>query len=522
MKATSGLMCKMCLFDSSKVLKELFKSLFLGISELVMNSDDLAKHLAQLYVSKLSSPIKDKGGGSSSSSNCQPEDSFYVYPGLVNNDENDEDLLSQSFDINFTQEAPFFRFRTNTTAKLEKLSEMRKKKAQIKVVKVDDTVVKLNQEIGDDDELFIRKELTELSMAPKQSKLTEQLETLPPIQLNKYREFSTFDGSSYAAQETKTIQVFLTTVHELRDYPIKCCVHSAAKIEEFIGYILFKIINLYPEYSDQLDEVKTYGLYISDETGEPDLDFPPLDLNEQISKYQFTYLALAKIRHMPQFTHRTLSVASDTTNMIYPSSVKRQPSIETNQSLPLNNSKITSDVMTVHDSMIEAPNYRAYRVILITKKHFRSEVQLGISAEKIEIDPLSQKSSNYFFKQKSSHFVTDAVAWCEITMRKSSRFEFKIAYNPLFYDPFSVTTASTSFSSAVVNNSVSSFSEASMQTNYSLKIITFETDPTSAEEIRLKINYILQLKTSCVRREFLNRQEKKTRNSFIRKKKFPI
>jgi hypothetical protein len=141
-------------------------------------------------------------------------------------------------------------------------------------------------------------------------------------------------------------------------------------------------------------------------------------------------------------------------------------------------------------------------------------VQLGISAEKIEIDPLSQKSSNIFFKQKSSHFVMDAVAWCEIATRKSSRFEFRIAYNPLFYEPLPAPIGSTS--------SNNSFSEASLATSYSLKIITFETDPTSAEEIVLKVNNILLLRTSSVRREFLNRQEKKTRNSFIRKKKFPI
>ncbi len=172
-----------------------------------MNSDDLAKNLAQMYVSK-ASPVKDKGGGESSGNfNAQPEDSLYVYPGLANSDENDEDLLSQSFDINFTQEAPFFRFRTNTSAKLEKLSEMRKKKAQTKVVKVDDTVVKLNQEAGDDDELFIRKELNEETLAPKASKLTLLLETLPPIKLNKYREYSTLEGSSYAVHETKSIQV---------------------------------------------------------------------------------------------------------------------------------------------------------------------------------------------------------------------------------------------------------------------------------------------------------------------------
>lgn len=249
----------------------------LGISELVMNSDDLAKHLAQLYVTKLSSPIKDKGGGVgegsvSNSFYFQPEDScFYVYPGLINSDENDEDLLSQSFDINFTQEAPFFRFRTNTTAKLEKLSEIRKKKAQIKVVKVDDNIVKLNQEIGDDDELFIRKEFSEAVFVERKSTLTEQLETLPPIKLNKYRDFSTFDGSSSSVHETKTIQVFVTTIHVLKDFPIKCCVNSLAKIEEFVGYILFKVVNLYPEYSDQLEDIKNYGLYISDESGEPGL-----------------------------------------------------------------------------------------------------------------------------------------------------------------------------------------------------------------------------------------------------------
>jgi target of rapamycin complex 2 subunit MAPKAP1 len=484
-----------------------------------MNSDDLAKNLAQLYVTKLSSssssPIKEKIS--------DEIENFYVYPGLDNNDENDEDLLSQSFDINFTQEAPFsFRFRTNTTAKLEKLCEIKKKRAQIKVVKVDDSVIKLNQEIEDDDELFIRKELSKVTIAPK-SKLTEQLETLPPIKLNKFREYSTFDGSSYPANETKTIQVFITTIPELRDYPIKCCVHATAKIEEFMGFILFKTTNIYPEYTDIIEEVRSYGLFISDETGEPDVDFPALDLNEQVVKYQFTYLAMAKARHVPQFSQRTLSVASDTTNVIFSSSsIKRQSSVETNQSLHRN----TSDAMTDHFTMIEAPIYRAYRVTLITKKHFRTEVQLGISAEKIEIDPLQQKNTSYFFKQKSSHFVMDAVAFCEITTKKSSRFEFRIAYNPLFFDPFSANStlpvASTSFSSAVNNSYTSnSLSEVTTPTSFALKFHTFETDPTSAEEIVIKVNNILLLKTSSVRREFINRQEKNKR-SFIRKRRFPI
>lgn len=63
--------------------------------------------------------------------------------------------------------------------------------------------------------------------------------------------------------------------------------------------------------------------------------------------------------------------------------------------------------------------------------------------------------------------------------------------------------------------------ETTMPTSYTLKIHTFETDPTSAEEIVLKVKHILEQRTSSVRREYLNRQDK-TKKSFMRKKKFPI
>lgn len=341
---------------------------FLGISELVMNSDDLAKNLANSYSKMNLSP---------GNNTVVDESVFFIYPDLINEEEDAEDLLSQSFDINFTQEGPFaFRFRTNTAAKLEKITEIRKKQSQVKTVKVDDSIIKLNQEIEDDSQLFVRKEVKIALTEPVRSKLTEQFETLPPIQLNKYREYSIFDGSSYPGNESKTIQVYITPITELKDYPIKCCVHSIAKIEEFIGFILFKCINLYPEYADNLEEVKNYGLFISDESGEPDLDFPALDLTESIAKYQFNILALAK-RVIPHIQNRTLSVASDTTNvLIHP--VNRQSSIDTNRSLPTNLRNNQNELaMNVHETMVEAPIYQAYRVYLVTKKHFRTEVNLS-------------------------------------------------------------------------------------------------------------------------------------------------
>lgn len=471
-----------------------------------MNSDDLAKSLAHMYSKQLAkspSPI------SGSERNYRASDeSFYIYPGLEANEEDDE-LLSQSFDITFAQEGPFFRFRTNTDAKLDKMSDIRKKQSQVKIVKCDDATVRFNEEMQDHDELFVRKDLSNLTIETRKSKFLEQLANLPPRPLNKFRTYSCFDGTSHPPNEVKIIQVFIMPFpKEHRDYPVRCCVQANAKIEEFIGFVLFKCVQDYPDITQQLnlEDVKDYGLFITDETGEPDLDFPALDIHEQVQRFQFAHLALSK-RITPHFQNRTLSVVSETTTVLSP--IMRQSSVDTNKSLPSHVRRTEEIAMNVHDTMVEAPIYRAYRVSLITKKHFRTEVQLGISGDKIEIDPLQQKNATYFFKPvKAIHYSMDSVAWCDISSRKSSRFELKIAHNPMFFDPLSFGPST-------------SLVEPSTPTSYTLKIHTFETDPTSAEEIVMKVNNILMLRTSSVRTDFLNKHEK-IKKSFIRKKKFPI
>ena len=478
-------------------------ALFVGISELVMNSDDLAKSLAQMYSRQLG---KSPSPMSGSERNFKSTENFYIYPGL-DAKEDDDELLSQSFEIAFIQEGPFYRFRTNTEAKIDKLSDIRKKQSQIKTVKCDDTIVRCNDEMQDDDLLFVRKDLSKISDLPITSKLSEQLDKLPPMPINRFREYSVFDGTSHPQNETRTIQVFVIPFPEdQRSYPIKCCVQATAKIGEFIGFILFKCTQDFPEVAQKtnFEEVNDYGLFITDETAEPDLDFPALDINEQVQRFQFSHLALSK-RLTPQILNRALSDVSETT-FINP--LMRHVTID-NKPLPL--IVRGPDAMTLHDTMVEAPIYRAYRVSLISKKHFRTEVQLGISGEKVEIDPLQQKNANYFFKSvKAIHYSMDSVAWCDISSRKSSRFEFKIAHNPMFFDPLAFGPSTST-----------SLVESSSPTSYDLKIHTFETDPTSAEEIVMKMKNILMLRTSSVRREYLNRHEK-TKKSFMKKKKFPI
>lgn len=239
-----------------------------------MNSDDLAKSLAQRC---------SKSG--------EMKENFTVYPGLTSDltDQDDDELLSQSFEINFAQEGSFFRFRTGTDAKLDKMSDMRKKQSQIRTVCItDQSFVKINSMDQDQEELFIRKEFSDFCLQPKTSKLVYQIENLPPTPVNRFRQYSCFDGTSHPLNEIRNINVFIVPfAKEQRSYPIKICIQATAKICEFIGFILFKCTQDLAEASKivEFEEVKDYGLFITDETGEPDLDFPALDSNEQVQRY---------------------------------------------------------------------------------------------------------------------------------------------------------------------------------------------------------------------------------------------
>lgn len=325
----------------------------LGCSEQVMNSDDLVRNYCQIpRKQNTNSPEQMEDHDETKRENKKPTENLYIYPGLEVFEEGD-DLLSQSFDINFAQDGPFFRFRTNTDTKLEKMTDMRRKQLQIKTVKLDDSIVQFNQEMNDDDQLFQRNENYEKQL-PKTSKLSEQMENLPPMPINKFRAYSCFDGSSHSFNEIRIIQVFVIPFpKEYRDYPVRCCVQASAKIEEFIGFILFKITQELPTVAQQVnfEDVKEYGLFITDETGEPDLDFPALDYNEQVQRFQFAYLALSKKVPL-SFQQRAFSVVSDTTTIIHP--LTKQSPTEHNASLPLNLIRRTDELaMNIHDTMVE-------------------------------------------------------------------------------------------------------------------------------------------------------------------------
>ena len=88
--------------------------------------------------------------------------------------------------------------------------------------------------------------------------------------------------------------------------------------------------------------------------------------------------------------------------------------------------------MDVHKRAMEAPLYKSYKVYMITKMRAKTEIHLGISGEKIEIDPVQKNSKFVLVKQKPINHDMDMIAWCETVDVKSNRTIFRIIYSQNF------------------------------------------------------------------------------------------
>ncbi|XP_020600516.1 target of rapamycin complex 2 subunit MAPKAP1-like [Orbicella faveolata] len=125
--------------------------------------------------------------------------------------------------------------------------------------------------------------------------------------------------------------------------------------------------------------------------------------------------------------------------------------------------------------------YRSYRVSMLQKLRTVTEIQLGVSHEKIEIDPVGQpKSAKKFWgKQKFTSVDMENVVGCEIIEEKSNgKCVFRIIY----------------------------FS----QNAHDFKHYDFETESDKAGEIVGKVNHIFKSNMSSRRSEYLSLKEKKS------------
>ncbi|RZC35178.1 target of rapamycin complex 2 subunit MAPKAP1 [Asbolus verrucosus] len=420
--------------------------------------------------------------------------SLDLYPD--DEDSEDDDLSHESYDLQLDMDFGL-RYRSNTAVRLEKLEQVKKKTSRMKHVKWEMNKTPLSQEQLD--EMFVKKELKPKVNEEKESLFSKTFKQYRMMPTNPFIEYSKFDGSGQVNVPTKKYRIFLTMLPEhQRNYPLQVCCIGTAKIHDLIGLILLKCSTVYEDYLWK--PVVNYGLYITEEDGEVDRDFPCLDSRENIAKFGFTCLGL--VEHSDPT--KCVSFGNSETVTIR-KGFDDDINEKTKELSKVDQEKqISSDLhlMDVHKKAMEAPLYKSYKVYMVNKMRTKVEIHLGISGEKIEIDPVQKNSKFVLVKQKPMNHDMDMIAWCETVDIKSNRTIFRIIY-------------SQSFGTTNIQDNVSSFTPT-LQTSTSFKSYDFEADHATAEEIVNKISLILELRSSDTRKEYLAAQERR----YYKKKAF--
>ncbi|CAK9812891.1 Stress-activated map kinase-interacting protein 1 [Anthophora quadrimaculata] len=412
------------------------------------------------------------------------------YPGMEESDDEDLDALAESYDIQMDMEYSH-RERSNTAQRLEKMNLKREKAAKISVKWKNDPAVPTTKQL----ELFQRKDFRKKTgPAKKYSLLSEQLEKCPNLPQNPFIEYAKFDGSAQIDIPIRKYRIFMCMLpKKQRTYPIQVVVLATAKVLEFIGLICYKYANEHPDHPLK-DDIARYGLYFTEDDGEVDWDLPCLDPRETISKYEFTTLGLAEMKPSDKAQHNVISwlELSDEEDFLEGQNEKQK--------------KVAEDLakMEGHTTAMEAPLYQSYRVYIINKVRTKTEIYLGISGEKIEINPIvtGKGAGRFWNRQRAVSYQIDNIAWCEVTETKGSKTMFTLVYTP--------------HSSTSDNILVPSGQMHSLHQSASFKNHEFEADSITAEEIVTKINHILELHSSTSRKEYLSQKERKAarRKSF--------
>ncbi|XP_016910849.2 target of rapamycin complex 2 subunit MAPKAP1 isoform X1 [Apis cerana] len=410
------------------------------------------------------------------------------YPGMEESDDEDLDALAESYDIQMDMEYSH-RERTNTAQRLEKMDLEREKAAKISVKWKNDSIVPVTQQ----SELFQRKDFRKKTGQTKRySLLSEQLEKCPNVPQNPFIEYAKFDGSAQVDIPIRKYRIFMCMLpKKQRTYPLHMIVLATAKVLEFIGLICYKYANEHPDHPLK-DDITRYGLYFTEDDGEVDWDLPCLDPKETISKFEFTTLGLAEMKPSDRARHNMFSWVE----------LRSEEDFLEGQN---EEQEVAEDLakMEGHTTAMEAPLYQSYRVYIINKVRTKSEIYLGISGEKIEINPIitGKGAGRFWNRQRAVSYQIDNIAWCEITETKGSKTIFTLVYTP---------RSSTS------DILVSSGQMQSLHQSASFKNHEFEADSMTAEEIVRKINHILELHNSTSRKEYLSQKERKAtrRKSF--------
>ncbi|XP_031433111.1 target of rapamycin complex 2 subunit MAPKAP1 isoform X1 [Clupea harengus] len=443
--------------------------------------------------------------------------------------------LSQSMDITSSWDFGIRR-RSNTAQRLERLRKERQN--QIKCKNIQWKERSSSQSAEDLGSLFEKKDFKERprSMGTK-STLSLRLEQCPQQLNNPFNEYSKFDGKGHVGTTaTKKIDVYLSMQSaQEKLHPMTVVTMANARVHDLIGLICWQYTSEGREPKLNSENVNAYCLHIAEDDGEVDTDFPPLDSNEPIHKFGFSTLALVEKYSSPGMAakqslfvrinaaHGFSLIPVDSLKVTMKEILQRalkkrkgsqkgsvfvgpqyrlekqtEPNVAVDLESTLENQNTLEfclvrenssrgeesseedppiDITTVQD-MLSSHHYKSFKISMIHKLRFTTDVQLGVSGEKVEIDPVTNQktSTKFWIRQKPISIDSDLLCACDLVEEKSpSHAIFKLTY----------------------------------LSNHDYKALYFESDAATVNEIVLKVNYILESRSSSSRADYFAQKQRK-------------
>uniref|UniRef100_A0A667XU41 Target of rapamycin complex 2 subunit MAPKAP1 n=1 Tax=Myripristis murdjan TaxID=586833 RepID=A0A667XU41_9TELE len=403
--------------------------------------------------------------------------------------------LSQSMDITSSWDFGIRR-RSNTAQRLERLRKERQN--QIKCKNIQWKERSSSQSVEDLRTLFEKRDFKDRPRTTgTKSTLSLRLEQCPQQLNNPFNEYSKFDGKGHiGTTATKKIDVYLSMqMAQEKLHPMMVVTIANARVHDLIGLICWQYTSEGRE--PKLNEnVNAYCLHIAEDDGEVDTDFPPLDSNEPIHKFGFSTLALVEKYSSPGLASKQSlfvrinaahgfslipvdSLKVTMKEIMQKALKKRKGSQKGSGSRGEESSEEDPpiDITTVQD-MLSSHHYKSFKISMIHKLRFTTDVQLGISGEKVEIDPVANQktSTKFWIRQKPISIDSDHLCACDLVEERSpSHAIFKLTY----------------------------------LSNHDYKPLYFESDAATVNEIVLKVNYILESRASTSRADYFAQKQRK-------------
>ncbi|KAM3873846.1 target of rapamycin complex 2 subunit MAPKAP1 isoform 5-T5 [Diretmus argenteus] len=403
--------------------------------------------------------------------------------------------LSQSMDITSSWDFGIRR-RSNTAQRLERLRKERQN--QIKCKNIQWKERSSSQSVEDLGSLFEKRDFKDRPRSTgTKSTLSLRLEQCPQQLNNPFNEYSKFDGKGHiGTTATKKIDVYLSMqMAQEKLHPMMVVTIANARVHDLIGLICWQYTSEGRE--PKLNEnVNAYCLHIAEDDGEVDTDFPPLDSNEPIHKFGFSTLALVEKYSSPGLASKQSlfvrinaahgfslipvdSLKVTMKEILQKALKKRKGSQKGSGSRGEESSEEDPpiDITTVQD-MLSSHHYKSFKISMIHKLRFTTDVQLGVSGEKLEIDPVTNQktSTKFWIRQKPISIDSDHLCACDLVEERSpSHAIFKLTY----------------------------------LSNHDYKPLYFESDAATVNEIVLKVNYILESRASTSRADYFAQKQRK-------------